>query len=825
CCMLVTGSLSVRLDTTRAAAPGITYSLNKQLKEKQTMLLRWLVVVAAVLSLNAQVNAQRRRQQRPQGSPQGRPQAQQVGGCSCVYLVECAPHLNEIQQSCDLGGGVAGVCCPVSPAAIGAAGARVTTRGTFPPASVSASLPSLESAMTRQSFTAGLNFANTINQIEQNLMQSSIVLQRFSPAGQHLRFFIIDDGARAMDRNAMAIIAASRQLVNDFSLTRNQASFGLRNMPVRGTSLESLCPQVPTCPNPNSKYRTVDGSCNNLANPIWGKSNTPTQRILPPTYEDGVFEPRSRATDGSPLPGVRRVSSSVLPDVNRPDQFYTSSFMVWGQFIDHEITHVPFPTMENGEGIQCCPNGTLAPPAMRHPRCFPIDLTGDAFFGRLGRTCMNFVRSMVAVGAGSECVFGYAEQLTQITHWIDGSAIYGSTDEQMRNLRTFRNGLLRTSGNNILPVNSNQGGNCEAQTRGALCLLAGDSRANQQPGLTAIQILWLRQHNRVAGELQRLNPQWSDEAVFQETRRIITALEQHIIYNEWLPIVLGKNLMAAFGLNTLRSGFSRDYNPNINPNMNNEFSTAAFRFGHSLVQGTCRLFTQNGGVDNIKLRDHFNSPHLIELQNRLDDLVRSFTQLAMQQFDAFVTEDLTNHLFQTPMFNFGLDLMSINLQRGRDHGIGTYNSFREICGLPRARTFNDLTDQMIPDNVQKLARVYKSVDDIDFFVGGLSERPLPGSLLGWTFLCVVGDQFARLKKADRYFYDLAGQPGSFNEAQLQQIRRFSWARLMCDNSNINAVQPLAFRQTNNRFNQPVPCNNPIIPRPDWTPWRGERAAA
>nr|XP_053626991.1 chorion peroxidase-like [Cherax quadricarinatus] len=599
--------------------------------------------------------------------------------------------------------------------------------------------------MTRQSFTAGLNFANTINQIEQNLMQSSIVLQRFSPAGQHLRFFIIDDGARAMDRNAMAIIAASRQLVNDFSLTRNQASFGLRNMPVRGTSLESLCPQVPTCPNPNSKYRTADGSCNNLANPIWGKSNTPTQRILPPTYEDGVFEPRSRATDGSPLPGVRRVSSSVLPDVNRPDQFYTSSFMVWGQFIDHEITHVPFPTMENGEGIQCCPNGTLAPPAMRHPRCFPIDLTGDAFFGRLGRTCMNFVRSMVAVGAGSECVFGYAEQLTQITHWIDGSAIYGSTDEQMRNLRTFRNGLLRTSGNNILPVNSNQGGNCEAQTRGALCLLAGSSSL---PRFHCIN--WMCTVNK-----QRVN-----------------------IYKSMSVSLSGKNLMAAFGLNTLRSGFSRDYNPNINPNMNNEFSTAAFRFGHSLVQGTLRF---NG--------------------------------------------DLTNHLFQTPMFNFGLDLMSINLQRGRDHGIGTYNSFREICGLPRARTFNDLTDQMIPDNVQKLARVYKSVDDIDFFVGGLSERPLPGSLLGWTFLCVVGDQFARLKKADRYFYDLAGQPGSFNEAQLQQIRRFSWARLMCDNSNINAVQPLAFRQTNNRFNQPVPCNNPIIPRPDWTPWRGERAAA
>lgn len=65
--------------------------------------------------------------------------------------------------------------------------------------------------------------------------------------------------------------------------------------------------------------------------------------------------------------------------------------------------------------------------------------------------------------------------------------------------------------------------------------------------------------------------------------------------------------------------------------------------------------------------------------------------------------------------------------------------------------------------IDVLSGLYKNVDDIDFFVGGMSERPVPGGLLGWTFLCVVGDQFARLKKGDRYFYDLGGQPGSFNE--------------------------------------------------------------
>ena len=66
-------------------------------------------------------------------------------------------------------------------------------------------------------------------------------------------------------------------------------------------------------------------------------------------------------------------------------------------------------------------------------------------------------------------------------------------------------------------------------------------------------------------------------------------------------------------------------------------------------------------------------------------------------------------------------------------------------------------------SVETLRRMYRSVDDIDFFVGGMSEKPVSSGLLGWTFLCVVGDQFARLKKGDRYFYEFGGQPGSFNK--------------------------------------------------------------
>lgn len=105
------------------------------------------------------------------------------------------------------------------------------------------------------------------------------------------------------------------------------------------------------------------------------------------------------------------------------------------------------------------------------------------------------------------------------------------------------------------------------------------------PKMAVSQTVFLREHNRLATELASLNPSWDDERLYQEARRILIAQAQHITYNEWLPIVIGRPKMQQLGLLPLQRGFSRDYDGTVLPSIVNEFVGAAFRFGHSLVQG------------------------------------------------------------------------------------------------------------------------------------------------------------------------------------------------------------------------------------------------
>lgn len=150
-------------------------------------------------------------------------------------------------------------------------------------------------------------------------------------------------------------------------------------------------------------------------------------------------------------------------------------------------------------------------------------------------------------------------------------------------------------------------------------------------------------------------------------------------------------------------------------------------------------------------------------------------------------------MFQIAGKRFGLDLVALNLQRGRDHGIPGYVKYREICGLTRVTSFNDLKRIFSnPQVADVMAQLYNDIEDIDLFIAGSSEKVLPGAVVGPTFTCIIGEQFRRIKNGDRFWYENPNQAGSFTAAQLAQIKQATISRIFCDNSNVELMQLNAF---------------------------------
>merc|ERR1712018_844695 len=125
----------------------------------------------------------------------------------------------------------------------------------------------------------------------------------------------------------------------------------------------------------------------------------------------------------------------------------------------------------------------------------------------------------------------------------------------------------------------------------------------------------------------------------------------------------------------------------------------------------------------------------------------------------------------------------------------------------------DLRKSIEPRHIEQMRRVYKSVDDIDLYLGGFLESAHEDSILGPVFKCIIGDQFARLKKGDKFFYDLGvDQRRAFTLPQLDEIRKTSMARIICDNTDeIDSIQPLAFKMPTSKANAMRSCSEQTIP--------------
>ena len=473
--------------------------------------------------------------------------------------------------------------------------------------------------------------------------------------------------------------------------------------------------------------RSYDGSGNNLSHLEWGAVGQHMTRWADPCYADSIAAPA----------GADRLSPRIISNelFNQPlplvDPMGLSDYCwVFGQFIDHDITLA----LDGPEFL-----------------FIPVPL-GDTLFDpqNTGASLIPMHRSLAAPNTGTS-TSNPRQHANAITAFIDGSMVYGSSQARADWLRTFTGGKLKTSPGNYLPYNTLDGTLATDVDPQAphmdnplpfyeKVFVAGDVRANENPLLATLHTLFVREHNRLCDVLIARDPTSTDEELYQRARKLNGAILQSIVYNEWLP-AMGVELPTYTG-----------YDPQVNPAVRNEFSAAAFRMGHTLLNGQLRRLNPDGSVHplgHLSLRDAYFNPTALDATGGLDPFVKGMAEQTQQTFDAHVIDDVRNFLFGRPGRG-GLDLAAININRGRERGLPDFNAMRVALGLAPVATWSDINSN--PAIQDALTSVYPSVDSIDAWVGMLAEDAMADKLFGPTVNEAMMQQFAALRDGDRYFY-------------------------------------------------------------------------
>ena len=516
----------------------------------------------------------------------------------------------------------------------------------------------------------------------------------------------------------------------------------------------ALASAVAALPATAFEFRTLDGSGNNIANPNWGQAQTPLLRLLKDAggnsinaYDDGVSVPRGGDTSNpsaNPLPSARAVSNAVNIEVNPVSNSAgaTDWLWQWGQFIDHDLDLSKAAYPAEPFNIQVPPGDPSFDPGSTGSQEIPMD------------------RSEHTTGTS-----GVREQVNAITSYLDASQIYGSDTSRALALRDVGNdGRMRMEAgtNGEFMLIKNTGGLDNANDSGDTNLyLSGDVRANEQIGLTATHTLFSREHNRIASDLKaRLDAGDTtlvdkrdtaiadsnndvgneDDFIYYAARKLVTAQIQKVTYEEFLPTLLGADALGNYG----------GYDDAVNAAVSNEFSTAAYRFGHTMLPHHILRVDDVGGIlDAIELRHAFFNPDEVD-QNGADSLFKGLASQSAQEIDTQLVDEVRDFLFGPPGAG-GFDLASLNIQRGRDHGLPSYNETRAALGLAEIIDFLELTggDAAL---AARFDLVYGDINDVDLWAGGLAEPHMAGAMLGETFLSIIADQFGRSRDGDRFFY-------------------------------------------------------------------------
>src|SRR5262245_24932132 len=530
-------------------------------------------------------------------------------------------------------------------------------------------------------------------------------------------------------------------------------------------------------------FRSIDGTGNNADHPDWGSTNVALLRLAPPAYADGISSP----VVGTPTrPSPRAISNAVVAQTTDErvisDRQMAAMIYGWGQFLDHDLD------LTRG-----------ASPAEPKPIQVPA---GDPFFdpNNTGNQVIQFNRSKSVPGTGTD-PSNPREQPNEITAFIDASMVYGSDAFVANALRSHVGGRLRTSegadgvfgtADDLLPFNNTTYlpdgpiplANDSHIVPSSQLFAGGDFRTNENIELTSLHTLFMREHNRLAGAIAAANPGMSDEDIYQRARAIVGAEMQVITYNEWIPALLGPNALPAY------PGYPTDHPETApNPGIANEFSTASFRVGHSMLGDEIEFINNDGTAfrEGIPLNvGFFNPPQITQDNTGIWHILKYLASDPSSEVDTSITDPVRNFLVGQSGQG-GFDLSSLNIQRGRDHGLSDYNTIRAYYGLPRVTSFAQITSNN--DLQRKLRDLYGNVDNIDPWIGGLAEDHISGTSTGPLIRAVLIDQFTRVRNGDRFWYQnqtISLPPGE------PPLGSTTLAAVIARNTEITNLQPNVF---------------------------------
>ncbi|QDV69917.1 peroxidase [Rosistilla carotiformis] len=568
----------------------------------------------------------------------------------------------------------------------------------------------------------------------------------------------------ATGKDVQIVLAPTINIVGDnnhLTIQFNVDATGAHQITSGGDGDLPTLPADPTNPAPpidsptddsvatfSDDFRTIDGTENNLQNGTgFGATGSTLVRLAPADYADGLEAPA-----GADRSSAREISNLVNDQETsmRNEEGITDFLWLWGQFIDHDID---LSQVDSGES-------------------FPITVPkGDPYFDPdgTGTAEIPLTRSEYELDAN-----GTRQQYNVLTAFIDASQVYGSDTESQMRLRSFEGGQLDMP-ENLLPT--------EIDARGQKSFYAGDERVGENIALSSMHTLFAREHNRIATDLaateyhdRDLSDAAVDEEIYQRARAIVGAELQHITYHEFLPTLLGEGALSAY----------TGYDATVDPSVATEFSTAAFRFGHTTLSPQLLRLDAAGkeiAAGHVSLRDAFFATDTL-IESGIDPILQGAAANVSQTIDPYIIDDIRNFLFGAPGEG-GMDLASLNIQRGRDHGLSSYNDTRESLGLDRFECFEQVSSD--PEIVARLKSAYESIDDIDLWVGGLSEDHAGDGNLGETFRTIIVDQFERLRDGDRYWYETA-----LSASDLAMVKETQLSDIIRQNTTADTVQDNVF---------------------------------